>query len=51
MAKLIVDNSSPEALQRRLEAEVQVAFAKVASSMLEYLCGEPQPDYSVTCKS
>jgi hypothetical protein len=40
MAKLVVDNSTPEALQRRIEAQIQVAFAKLASNMLEFLCGE-----------
>src|SRR5438309_6266988 len=44
MGKLLVENSSPEALQRRIEAQIHVAFAKLVSSMLEYLCGELELD-------
>jgi hypothetical protein len=44
MTKLIIDNSSPEALQRRLEARVQVTFAKVAGTILHILCGEQAYD-------
>lgn len=40
MARIVVDNSSPEARQRQLEAQEQVAFAKVASSLLIFLAGK-----------
>jgi hypothetical protein len=40
MAKIVVDNTSPEARQRQLEALVQVAFAKAASSVLTFLAGK-----------
>ena len=44
MAKLIIDNSAPKARQRQLEAKVQVAFAKVAGSMLYALSGKQGSD-------
>src|SRR5258708_5068497 len=40
MARIVVDNTSSEARQRQLEAQVQLAFAKVASSVLIFLAGE-----------
>jgi hypothetical protein len=40
MARIVVDNTSPEARQRQLEAQVQVAFAKAASSVLIFLAGK-----------
>ena len=40
MTKIIVDNTSPEARQRQLEAQVQVAFAKAASTVLTFLAGK-----------
>ena len=42
MAKIIVDNTSPEARQRQLEAQVQVAFAKAAASVLAFLAGKAE---------
>jgi hypothetical protein len=39
MARIVVDNASPAARQRQLEAQVQVAFAKVASGLLIFLAG------------
>lgn len=44
MAKIVVENTSPEARQRQLEAKVQVAFAKVASNVLTFLVGEDEGD-------
>jgi hypothetical protein len=44
MTKIIVDNTSPEARQRQLEAQVQVAFAKAASTVLTFLAGEADGD-------
>src|SRR5882757_1926612 len=44
MAKLIIDNTSPKARQLQLEAKVQVAFAKVAGSMLYALSGKQKYD-------
>jgi hypothetical protein len=40
VARIVVDNTSPEARQRQLEAQVQVAFAKAAASVLIFLTGE-----------
>jgi hypothetical protein len=42
MTKIVVDNTSPDARQRQLEAEVQVAFAKAASSVLTFLAGKAE---------
>ncbi len=42
MIKIVVDNTSPEARQRQLEAQVQVAFAKAASRVLTFLAGKPE---------
>ncbi|WP_027579874.1 hypothetical protein [Bradyrhizobium sp. Ai1a-2] len=39
MTKIVVDNTTPEGRQRQLEARVQVAWAKVASSVLNFLIG------------
>ena len=44
MIKIIVDNTSPEARQRQLEAQVQVAFANAASSVLTFLAGKADGD-------
>jgi hypothetical protein len=42
MTKVVVDNTSPDARQRQLEAQVQVAFAKAASSVLTFLVGKAE---------
>lgn len=42
MTKVVVDNTSPDARQRQLEAQVQVAFAKAASSVLTFLAGKAE---------
>ncbi|UEM08438.1 hypothetical protein J4G43_026980 [Bradyrhizobium barranii subsp. barranii] len=42
MTKVVVDNSAPEARQRQLEAQVQVAFAKAASKVLAFLVGKAE---------
>ena len=42
MARIVVDNTTPEGRQRQLEARVQVAFAKAASSILHALSGAPK---------
>jgi hypothetical protein len=39
VTKVVVDNTTPEGRQRQLEAQVQVAWAKVASSVLTFLIG------------
>jgi hypothetical protein len=39
VTKIVVDNTTPEGRQRQLEAQVQVAWAKVASSVLNFLIG------------
>jgi hypothetical protein len=39
VTKIIVDNTTPEGRQRQLEAQVQVAWAEVASSVLNFLIG------------
>ena len=44
MARIVVDNTSPEARQRQLEARVQVAFAKAASGVLTFLAGKQADD-------
>ena len=41
MAKVVIDNTTPEGRQRQLEARVQVAFARAASSVLHALSGLP----------
>jgi hypothetical protein len=46
MARIVVNNTSPGAQQRLLEAQVQVAFAKVASSVLTFLAGR-QAEHSL----
>jgi hypothetical protein len=40
VTKIVVDNTTPEGRQRQLEAQVQVAWAKAASSMLSFLIGQ-----------
>jgi hypothetical protein len=40
VTKIVVDNTTPEGRQRQLEAQVQVAWAKVASTMLNFLIGQ-----------
>src|SRR5882757_5160743 len=42
MTKVVVDNTSPDARQRQLEAQVQVAFAKAASGVLSFLAGKAE---------
>ena len=44
MIKLVVENTSPEARKRMLEARVQVAFAKAASTLLRMLSGKRVPN-------
>lgn len=44
MARIVVDNTSPAARQRQLEARVQVAFAKAASGVLIFLAGKQTED-------
>lgn len=39
MTKIVVDNTTPEGRQRQLEAQVQIAWARVASSVLNFLIG------------
>jgi hypothetical protein len=39
VTKIVVDNTTPEGRQRQLEAQVQVAWANVASSVLNFLVG------------
>ena len=39
MTKIVVDNTTPEGRQRQLEAKVQVAWAKAASKVLNFLIG------------
>ena len=39
MTKVVIDNTTPEGRQRQLVAQVQVAWAKVASSVLNFLIG------------
>jgi hypothetical protein len=39
VTKVVIDNTTPEGRQRQLEAQVQVAWAKVASSVLSFLIG------------
>jgi hypothetical protein len=39
VTKIVVDNTTPEGRQRQLEAQVQVAWAKVASCVLNFLIG------------
>lgn len=39
MTKIVVDNTTPEGRQRQLEAQVQVAWAKAAGSVLNFLIG------------
>jgi hypothetical protein len=39
MTKIVVDNSAPEGRQRQLQAQVQVAWAKAACSVLNFLIG------------
>lgn len=46
MARIVVDNTSSEARQRQLEAQVQVAFAKAASGVLNFLAGK-QTEHSL----
>jgi UDP-N-acetylglucosamine enolpyruvyl transferase len=41
---MVVDNTSPEARQRQLEAQVQVAFAKAAGRVLTFLAGKADGD-------
>ncbi|MET4425687.1 hypothetical protein [Bradyrhizobium sp. RT3a] len=42
MTKIIVDNTSAEARQRQLEAQVQVAFANASSAVLTFLAGKSE---------
>ena len=42
MTKIVVDNSTPGGRQRQLEAQVQVAWANAASSVLNFLMDEKQ---------
>jgi hypothetical protein len=44
MAQIVIDNTSPEAQQRLLEAQVQVAWAKVASRVLHFCTGSQKGD-------
>jgi hypothetical protein len=39
VTKIVIDNTTPEGRQRQLEAQVQVAWAKVASRVLNFLIG------------
>jgi hypothetical protein len=39
MTEIVVDNTAPEGRQRQLEAQVQVAWAKAACSVLNFLIG------------
>jgi hypothetical protein len=39
VTKIVVDNSTPGGRQRQLEAQVQVAWANAASSVLNFLIG------------
>jgi hypothetical protein len=39
VTKIVIDNTTPEGRQRQLEAQVQVAWAEVASSVLNFLMG------------
>lgn len=50
MIKTVVDNTTPEARQLQLEAKVQVAFARVAGSMLRFLTGQSTGDMVTAMK-
>ena len=41
-AKIVVDNTSPEARQRQLQVQVELAFAKATSKLLAFLVAEPE---------